>query len=290
MKCLDLTVNSVKDILYRVAVTVLGAVICAIGVNAFLVPQGFLSGGITGVGMLINRFTGLPTWVSVLVLNLPLVIMGFFKVSRRFIALTVVGYLSFTAALALTEGLHIATISNPLLAALIAGVVTGTGVGLEMRVGASQGGLDILSVMFYKKYNLQMGMMGTIMNAVIMLFLAFISNLELAVLSYIALFVNYKVIDMMQTGFNKTNTVLIVSEKWQKISEDLMCVLHKGVTKLHGEGAYSGENREILYVVVRNMEVARLRDIVKKEDPAAFVSIIDTKETHGRSFDAWKTF
>ena len=288
MKNCEKSINT--NIVWRIIVTMFGAVICAVGVNAFLVPQGFLSGGLTGVGMLINRFTNLPTWVSVAVLNLPLVILGFFRVSRRFIGLTVVGYLSFTAALALTENVSFGVISNPLLGALIAGVVTGSGVGLEMRVGASQGGLDILSVMLYKKYNLQMGMMGTIMNAAIMLFLAFISGLELAVLSYIALFINYKVLDMIQTGFNKTNTVLIVSEKWHEISEGLMQVLHKGVTKLHGEGAYSGENREILYVVLKNMEISQLRDIVKREDPAAFVSIIDTKETHGKSFEEWKTF
>ncbi|MHB1316079.1 MAG: YitT family protein [Christensenellales bacterium] len=290
IKCKDSTAKPVLDILWRIGVTMLGAVICAIGVNAFLVPQGFLSGGITGVGMLVNHYTGLPTWVSVAVLNLPLVIIGFFRVSRRFIGLSVVGYLSFTTALALTENIHLGVLGNPLLGALVAGVVTGTGVGLEMRVGASQGGLDILSVMLYKKYNLQMGMMGTVMNAAIMLFLAFTSSLELAVLSYIALIVNYKVLDMIQTGFNKTNTVLIVSQKWQKISEELMCALHKGITVLHGEGAYSGESREILYVVLKNMEISRLRDIVKKEDPAAFVSIIDTKETHGRSFETWKTF
>ena len=267
-----------------------GAFVCAVGVNAFLVPQGFLGGGITGIGMLINRFTGLPTWVSVAVLNLPLVILGFFKVSRRFIALSAVGYVSFTTALALTENISFGVISNPLLGAIIAGVVTGSGVGVEMRVGASQGGLDILSVMLYKKYNLQMGMMGTVMNAAIMIFLAFIAGLELAVLSYIALIVGYKVLDMIQTGFNKTNTVLIVSHKWQRISEELMCALNKGITVLHGEGAYSGESREILYVVLKNMEISRLRDIVRKADPAAFVSIIDTKETHGRSFEAWKTF
>ncbi|MGI6168782.1 MAG: YitT family protein [Christensenellales bacterium] len=257
--------------------------ISSVGVNSFLVPHALLGGGVTGIAVLFYYLTGLPTWLVVFVLNVPLFILAFFTVSRRFIFLSLIGMLEFTFFLWLTSGLN-AGVDNVLVSAITGGLLSGIGGGLALRQGASMGGLDIVGVMANKFFNFPVGGFGAFMNVIILTILAFIYGLEQALTTLVALYIASVAIDAVQAGFNRTKTVFIISSRWVELTNVLFEEINRGVTILHGEGGYTHANRTILYCMVRSMELAKLKSIVFQVDPKAYVSIIDTREIQGGSF------
>lgn len=271
--------KTIQSFLFLTAATLISAV----GVNSFLVPHALLSGGVTGIAVLIYYLTGLPTWLMVFILNVPLFILAFFTVSRRFMIFSLIGLLEFTFFLWLTAGLD-AGVENVLVSAVTGGLLSGIGGGLALRQGASMGGLDILGVMANKFFSFPVGAFGAFMNVIILTVLAFIYGLEQAITTLIALYIASVAVDAVQAGFNRTKTVFIISAKWVELTNELFENINRGVTILHGEGGYTHSNRTILYCMVRSMELAKLKSIVFQIDPKAFVSVIDTREIQGGSF------
>ena len=267
----------------------LGTLISAVAINAFLTPQKLLSGGLTGVAMLINYATGFPSGVLVFILNVPLFIYGFWKVSGRFVFLSAYGMLMFSLFFQLTSGLNL-QIDNVLVAAIFGGVVSGAGTGLALRQGGCMGGLDIVSVAIHKRFSFPIGMFGMAINVVILTILGIISGLERALITLIYLYVYSVALDAVQAGFNRSKTLFIISKDWVELKTKLSEDIHRGVTVIYGEGGYTNQQRPILYCMVHGIELSRIKEVVHAIDPAAFISVIDTREIQGKGFGEWKTF
>lgn len=271
------------SIVYTIAVIIAVGVLHAYCVSVFYVPSGFLTTGLTGIAMLLNNATGLPIWALLVMLNIPTTILSFFKLDLKFTLLSVLGISSYTVAMALI-GPQPAMLENPMLSALLGGALIGSSLALVVRRGASMGGLDCITFLLSKRLSISMAVIGNAINACILLVMALIHGLQPAVLTLLALLASQKAFDTVLAGFNRTQTIFIISSHWDKIAPHVLNELHRGVTFLPARGGYSGEERTIVYCILRTVEVSPLKNIVKRHDPAAIISIIDTREVVGRGF------
>ncbi len=268
------------DIIRNLILIGLGNTLIAIAVNGIVIPHAFLSGGVTGTALVIHYlFPFLPVAVLYFVLNIPLFAVGWAFVGRRFFFYSIVGMLSLTGTL---EWVHVSVpLDHKLLAALFAGILTGIGGGLTLRSHGSAGGLDILSVILLKRFSISIGKTFLSINAVILMVTTFLFSLETALYSFIYIYITTRMMELVITGISKRKAVLIISHEWEKISEDILYRLGRGVTQLHGQGGYSGKAERILYTVVSMRELHRIKRIVQAFDPGAFVVIQDTLEVMG---------
>jgi uncharacterized membrane-anchored protein YitT (DUF2179 family) len=166
----------------------------------------------------------------------------------------------------------------------------GIGSGIVIKNRASLGGTDIISIIINKYLSFNIGGIGMAINAIILtISAAFLFNVEMAMLTIVAIFVANKAVDAIQEGFNHRKTVIIVSDKYEEIAEELLKKVKRGITFIDGEGAYTRKGKKLIYMALTVMELARTREIVRRIDPAAFLSIIDTREVEGKGFNAKDT-
>jgi len=268
------------DIIRNLVLIGFGNTLIAIAVNGIVIPHKFLSGGITGTALIFYYlFPFLPVAVLVLVLNIPLFAIGWAFVGRRFFIYSIVGMLTLAGTL---EWVHVSVpLHDKLLAALFAGILTGIGGGLTLRSRGSAGGLDILSVILLKRFSIPIGKAFLTFNAVVLVATTFLFSLETAIYSLIYIYTTARMMDLVITGLSKRKAVLIISDQWAKISEDILYRMGRGVTLLHGQGGYSGKAESILYAIVSMRELHRIKRIVQNVDSNAFVVVQDTLEVMG---------
>ena len=289
-KALSSEFVSVGEVFKNLALLTVGALIYVIGVNGILIPKGFLNGGMVGISLIINYLApSLNLGVLYLVLNIPLFILGWITVSNRFILYTGFGILMYSFLTELVTVPDIA-VQEPLLSAILAGIVCGVGGGLILRSSGSVGGLDILGVHLYKRFSLPLGWTSFMVNSLILTAAAFLFSLEMALYTLVFVFTQSKVVDAVVTGFNKRKSILIVSDKSKEIAEAIMTNLHRGVTFLDGTGAYSGREKKVVFSVVTLTELARMKALVFSRDPQAFVVVNDTLDVLGSSMGHGKVY
>ena len=272
--------DTAVDIIRNLILIGLGNTLIAIAVNGIVIPHEFLSGGITGTALVIHYlFSFLPLAMLYFVLNIPLFAIGWAFVGRRFFIYSIVGMLTLTGTL---QWVHVSVpLDHKLLAALFAGILTGIGGGLTLRSRGSAGGLDILSVILLKHFSISIGKTFLSINAVILVATTFLFSLETALYSFIYIYITTRMMELVITGISKRKVVLIISDQWEKISEDILYRIGRGVTQLHGQGGYSGKTERVLYAVVSIRELHRIKRIVQDIDSGAFVVIQDTLEVMG---------
>lgn len=269
------------EIVRNLGLICLGNAILAVAVNGILIPHHFLSGGVTGVALLIHYL--LPDFsVARLyaLLNIPLFLMGWAFVGRRFFLYSIFGMGALSASLAwiqVTLPIH-----DKILAALFAGVVSGIGGGLTLRSRGSAGGTDILSVILLNRFSVPIGKTFLAFNIVVMASASILFSLEAALYTLIYVYVSARMMNLVVTGLSKRKAVFIISSGWEKISQRILDKLGRGLTVLHGQGGYSGREERVLYTVISLRELHRLKDHVRELDPDAFVVVQDTLEVMGR--------
>ncbi len=271
---------SFKHFISRVPWIVIGAFLCSVGVNGFFVPHQLLMGGISGIALILLYFLNLPLSITVLVLNIPGIILALTKANLEFALLTVCGIVFNSFFFWLTAGWDIA-IQSPMVSAIFGGLIVGIGAGLALWKDGSLGGLDALFLVISKYITIPVGMVMLGVNCVLMIILGILTNIETALLTIIGLFVSSNAIDMIRSGLNKRITVFIISENWETISNKILQGLGKGLTLLKGEGAFTSKEKVLAYCVIRSLELEKLKAIVIAEDKDAFISAIDTREVHG---------
>ncbi|HHU77693.1 MAG: YitT family protein [Caldicoprobacterales bacterium] len=272
-----------RNTIFRVMYILAGSFIYSLAINALFKPHRLLSSGVTGIAMMLEYLFRIPLSISVIILNIPLFFGSFRFLGKRFTYLTILGIMSSSLFLFLT-GNWALKVENSIVAAIFGGLISGAGTGIIIKNRGSLGGTDILSIIINKYFSFSIGGIGMAINAVILTFAAFLFNVEMAMLTIVAIFVANKTVDAIQEGFNHKKTVIIVSEKHKEIADELLKKVKRGITFIEGEGAYTGKERKLIYMVVRVMELSRTRDIVRRIDPAAFLSIIDTREVEGKGF------
>jgi uncharacterized membrane-anchored protein YitT (DUF2179 family) len=265
---------------------VLGALMWSISINGILVHHKFISGGISGLALLIHYLIPkLSIGLMVFLINIPLFIMGWTMISGKFFFFSLLGMFSFSLFLTFTTSFHI-TVANPLLAAVFAGVISGCGSGLIFRSGGSGGGTGIIAMVLNRRLSVRVGIVSSLFNSIPLVLGAFLINLDAALYSIIYVFVSGSVMDRILASFNERRSVFIISAHSFEISQQILNKLHRGATLLTGRGAYTQSPLEIIYSVISLFELAKMKDMVTAIDPKAFLIINETQEVIGKGFDS----
>lgn len=250
-----------------------GSALIAAGFNLFLIPHRLLSGGVSGLAMLAGYFTPLSISLLYFAFNIPLLVMGWFKLGRRFIILSMVSVAGTTWFMTLLPERAVA--SDMLLASVFGGVIVGIGSGISFRVGGSSGGFDIVGSIISKHRDFPVGNVLVVMNALVILAAGYLEdNWNLALASMVSIYASGKVVDLIHISHVKV-TVFIVTNRTEEMLRRLLD-LQRGVTKIKTEGAYSHVEKDMLMTVTTRYELVELKRIVKQSDPQAFVNIVET--------------
>jgi len=268
-------------ILWNLLLITVGCFLCAAAIKGILIPKEFLAGGVTGLSLLIHYvLPALPVGVIYFILNIPLFFIGWMFVGRRFFWYSIAGVVVFSAIMFLPY--PVIPINDMILAALTAGIVTGVGSGIILRSLGSAGGLDILSVVLFKKFSIRPGTFVLGFNALLMIAAALRIPLEMIIYTLIFMYVTSYSVNMIVTGLSQRKAVMIISPQWQKISDEIMKGMQRGVTVVRGEGGYTGREVKILYSVITFSELSRFKQMIKNIDPQAFVVVTETLEVMGK--------
>lgn len=274
-----------KNQVRQYLVIALGCLASSASINLFLVPHHLLSGGVSGLAIIFYFLFGLPIGLQVFVLNLPLLYAAYRLISKEYTIMAVYGTILFSIAVDATRFLSAYNpIANPILASLTGGILGGIGSGLIFRVNGSAGGLDIVAAIVRKYYSLNFGMVGFAVNCGIMLVAALLFGLELAVLTLLSMFVSANLTDKVVQGFNNKKTIFIVSYKSDEIAKLILSEVGRGATILYGEGAFTHQDKRVIFVVVSLMQIAKIKTLVQQADPQAFMIVHDAAEVLGRGF------
>lgn len=261
--------------------TILGSMIYSLGMNLFYTKQHLLSGGVTGFAQLIHYQFGLPISLMVILLNIPLFLLGWKFVNRKFFLYSLLGMGIFSLCLQAGHRLSI-DFQSPLTAVGLGGVLTGLGLGIIYRTGASTGGSDIIAKVIHKYFSVNMAVTGLAINACIILIASLIYGLDQAVLTLCAMLISSKVTSYVIDGIDHRRAITIITAKPTEISEAIMKGLSRGITILKGQGAYTGDDRYMLYCVISKHQLSPLKTIVKKTDSNAFLTITTVNGVYGR--------
>ena len=281
----------VKTYLFPAAAITLAAAVYALGFVWCYVPNGIAFGGLTGAAQIINRlFPALPIGVTVIALNIPLFLLGWKLIGGRLLMFSLYAMLLSSVFIDLLTSLRDWQPMEPLLGCIFGGLLVGSSLGLVFRQGATTGGTDLLARLLKLKLAwLPMGrlLMG-IDLAVILTAAAVFGTLYAALYGLVALYVSTIVMDGVLYGLDTAKVAYIISDRNAEISEAIVRDLDRGVTILHGRGAYTGKEREVLMCAFKQREIAAIRAAVKEIDPNAFLIVCDAREVLGEGFRDYK--
>ncbi len=277
--------SSLKSALNIIKI-LLGSAVFAVGIQWFFHPAALLSGGVTGIALVINYLTGAPTGVMLAALNLPLFIIALRRYGWRFMGGSLLGTLASSLFIDLLSLVKISITAEPLLAAIYGGIITGLGLGIVYSTGSTTGGTDILAKLIREKYPyVNFGTMILVLDGVIIAAYALIfGKYENAMYTVIAVYIAARVIDLVLYGSSQSKLCHIISEYSDEIKAAIVEKLNRGVTVLSGKGAYSGQDKQILLCVVKRQQIVEIKKIVKNIDKTAFVIVTDTRDVFGEGF------
>ena len=260
-----------------------GCIISAAAYPLFLEPNHIAPGGLTGLTTILNYYFGLPIGLTSLVLNIPLLILGWRMIGAKFILRTIIATALFSVGIDLIDVKPL--VEDPMLAALGGGVLIGIGLALIMRGNATTGGTDLLArIVNYHMPAITVGFFLLIFDlAVIVLAWIFLS-VQHAMYAVVCVFISSKVLDQVLTGFGTDKACYIISSQYEVIEQRIMTELNRGVTRFNAVGAYSGKPGKMLLCVVGRFEAVKVKTIVYEADEHAFMFITDTHETLGEGF------
>lgn len=263
----------------------IGCVIASFSINAFLVPHHLLSGGVSGLAIIFYFLFGWPIGLQIFVMNIPLLYAAYRLLGKEYTIGTIFGTIMFSFTVDATQFVaQYQLIDDPIISAITGGVVSGIGSGLIFRVNGSGGGLDIVAGIVKKYYSLNFGVVGFGINCIIMLVAAMLFGLKLAMLTLLSMYVSASLTDKVVEGFNRKKTVFIVSYNTDNIVESILKEVGRGVTILHGQGAFTRQTKQVLFVVVSLTQIAKIKQLVHEADPQAFMIVQDAAEVMGRGF------
>lgn len=264
----------------------LGSVIYAVGFSYITYPNDVPTGGVNGVSMIINAFTGLPVGTMSIILNIPLFIIAWIKFGRGFVIASLAGtVLSSLSVDALNLFPYVLT-TEPLFICVYGGILMGVGLGIVYRVGATTGGTEIVVKLLKLKYaHMNTGTIMFIVDLIIICAYSVIfDKINSALYALITVFLMSKALDIVLYGFSQSKLCYIITDHSEELKSAILIRLDRGVTILTGHGGYSGEQKHILMCVIKPRQIVELRSIAKEFDPNAFMIINDAKEVFGEGF------
>ena len=277
-----------KANLEDIIIIFIGCLIASLGVNIFLSHAKLLSGGATGIALLFQYTLNIPTGITVLLVNIPLLLISYKKLNKSFTIYTTIGMLCLSISLIITKPLSSLVAIDGLdilLYCIYGGVLCGIGYGLVFLRNGSTGGTDVITMLIRKKYsNFNIGSLSFSINIIIILIGAYIFGLPQALYTFISLFIQNVVLDRVLLGFNSKKLLLILTKKEQDIINYVIKDLHRGITSLVAEGEYTHDKKKMLYCLVTSRQMITLKNAVQNIDPTAFITVVDISEVRGKGF------
>ncbi len=274
---------------FSVLKIVLGCALFALGFNLFLVPNGMNAGGLTGLSMVLVHLLNFGSiGLFTAVLNLPLFILGGFKIGRKFV---VASFLGMAASSLFIDAFAAVPVpqTEPLIAALYGGVLCGGGLGFVFAEGASTGGSDIIVRLLKMRWrHVPIGIINICFDLVVAVLTGIVfQDVTLTLYSGVTIFISGKVIDVVVYSFDYSKVALIISKQHEEIARMITAKLDRGVTYLDGQGYYSGAATKVVLTAVKKQQLAELKQQVVEIDPNAFIIVQEAHQVLGDGFSRY---
>ncbi len=269
-----------------IATDILASVFWAIAISIFAMPNQIAPGGISGITVIINYLTGYPVGSMSFLLNIPLLVLAWRSLGRRFVYQTARVLLIYSIVVDVFFSNPPIYTGDPLLAALFGGVFNGISGGLLFMQGSSGGGTDILNKLIRKRFpHFSTGQLTVVINGVILVSASLVyGNIEVALYGLIMSFTSGMIMDAMLNGADSGKSLMIMTKQPEAISRVIIEQMHRSATVLHGTGAYQGSDVAVLLCVVRNTEFFRLKRLIRETDDLAFVIVTEANMVIGKGF------
>ncbi len=262
-----------------------GCLVAASSINLFVVPSSLLTGGVTGIAIIFYFLAGLPIGIQTLAYNVPLLIASYKLLGKKYTIDVIIGTVMFSFALDATKFLSgMLTVDDMMLASIYGGIFNGIGYGIVFRMNGSTGGFDILGAIFKKYYSMDIGSVIFGFNCLIVIVAGALFSVNSAMFTLICMYVTSQMTNKIIDGFNQRKAILIISDKAKDIADGIIADIGRGVTFLNGEGAFTGDPKKIVMVVISMTQLAKIKIVVNTVDKNAFMMILPASEVQGRGF------
>jgi uncharacterized membrane-anchored protein YitT (DUF2179 family) len=281
---------SYKNLFFSFLLIFVGSVLIALAINMFLDPYKIAPGGLSGVGIVLKHLFHWKIGLVMLILNIPIFIIGIFTVGAKFGWKTIIGTIILSIAIDVTAPFvsRFPIIKDVLLASIYGGVISGVGLAMVFRAGATTGGTDLVAQILHKFFPfVSVGKLLMLCDGCVVIFSTIVfKNYELALYDILTIFITSKIIDTILEGVDFAKAVIIISNESELIADRLMNDLDRGVTGLNAQGMFKRVDKTVLFCVVKRTEVNDVKEITRTIDKNAFVILTDVREVLGEGFKA----
>ena len=278
------------EMLWDSFLVLLGTAVYAFGLYYFVEPSNTAPGGVSGIALLVNYATGFPVGIASALINFPLLVLGLVFLGKEFILKTLLSVASFTVIYDyILTPLNIPYYGGErLMASLYGGVVTGVGLGLVFYAAGSTGGTDIVTKLVQRRFpHMQLGRILLIVDlAIVGASIIVYRSVESALYAVIVIYANTQLINLVVYGGDSGRLLYILSAHYREITDAILSSVDRGVTLLHGEGGYTGEEKKVVLCAVRKNEYHKVKKLVRGIDPDAFIIAAESFEVEGEGFKA----
>jgi uncharacterized membrane-anchored protein YitT (DUF2179 family) len=271
------------EIVRRIIFIFVGAILVGIALEIFLVPNSIIDGGVTGISIMSSYLSGIPIGIFLFVLNLPFLILGYRTIGKTFALSTLLGVIVLSITVTLLHPVKAFT-DDIFLAAVFGGIFLGAGTGIVIRAGGSLDGTEIVAILLNRKTPFSVGETVMFINFFILGSAGFVYSWDRAMFSLIAYYIAFKVIDLTLEGFDESKSCWIISDHYSDIGDAIFSRLGRGITLLHGEGGFAGDQKKVIFCVITRLEEAKLKSIVNELDPSAFLAVGNIHDVKGGRF------
>ncbi len=279
--------KTVKERVIDYLVITLGSVIYAAGISMFLDPNNLAPGGVSGIAIILNNFIKpINVGTIIVLINIPIMIIGVIKFGFRFLCSSIYAVAVSSAAMEIFDRTVGSLTSNPLLAAIAGGTLQAVGIGLVFRTGATTGGTDIIVRLLRLKFRyMKTGTIFLMIDGVIIAASGIVfKDLDIALYAALSLTVYMMMFNSVLYGGSEARLIYIISGSRERIASRIMTELDAGATIIEGKGAYTGQDRDVLMIVLRMRSLPEARDIVREEDKNAFMIVTKATSVFGEGF------
>ncbi|MDE7366302.1 MAG: YitT family protein [Lachnospiraceae bacterium] len=280
-----------KNRIWNGLAILLGTGLMATAVNCVFEPMQLVTGGVTGIGIIIKELTrniigeeGVPLWLTNLLCNIPLFVFAYYILGKRFLRRGILSAIVFTVYLGVIPITQLPT-GDTMLNSVLGAVLMGLGLGLVFAVGSTTGGMDLLAVLLQTRFRyLTEAQILAVVDGAIVIAGGIIFGLENALYALVAIFIVTRVSDSIMNGLKFSKVGYVISDQAEEISQRIMSELQRGITGIDITGMHTGARKNMLMCVVSRKQIVELKEIVFEIDPKAFVIVTDANETVGEGF------
>lgn len=271
--------------LWRYFKIFIGSLIAGLGYSTFIIPAKLLASGLSGIAVIVYYMLDLPIGLQLIIYNIPIVYIAYKVFGKLYAVDTIIGTVMLSVAIDATSFIgdyHL--VDDPFLASVFGGVLVGIGCGIVFRANSNGGGFDVIGAVVKKYYSIDLGTVVFAFNLIIVLIGIFLFNVEIGLYTLINMYIVGELTNKVVAGFNRKKLIIIVSPFAEIMAGTIMQNLGRGVTYMYGEGAYSREEKKIIFVVVSLTQISKIKLIASAIDPTAFMIVTDTSEVTGYGF------